>query len=171
MSSELFYSFLRISTAQTLRASGIDRCPPSVLDTLTDLTIRYMTLLSTKATANAYICGRGEVELGDLRFAMEQAGMLRPTRMLDETVNDGEVWGIDVEDEGLERFLEWCRTVPREIAAVTGGEELIDTLMKKQTNVSQEDRFKGTILDPSPPPSPTQHSKLEIEGGPGPVEL
>lgn len=126
MSSDLFYSFLRIATAQALRAAGIDRCAPSVLDTLTDLTIRYMDLLSVKASSIAAVCGRGEIEIGDLRMAMEEIGMLRPRRILDETVDDGEHWGIDVEDEGLQRFFEWCRSIPKEMQAVIGDEALID---------------------------------------------
>ncbi|KAK9235948.1 hypothetical protein V1525DRAFT_380530 [Lipomyces kononenkoae] len=166
MSSELFYSFLRITTAQVLRASGIDRCPPSVLDTLTDLAIRYMTLLSTRAASYAALCGRKEPDVGDIRMAMETIGGLRPMHMLDE-LPDGD-WDEDAEDEGLQRFIEWCYNTTKEFSTVTGGEELIDGLLKKQSKISQEDRFRGTILDPSSAATEEPDAEMRIEGGPGP---
>ncbi|KAK9355024.1 hypothetical protein V1523DRAFT_406610, partial [Lipomyces doorenjongii] len=167
MSSELFYSFLRITTAQILRASGIDRCPPSVLDTLTDLAIRYMTLLSTRAASYAALCGREEPGVGDIRMAMEAAGGLRPMRILDE-FPDGMDEEAEAEDDGLQRFIEWCYNTTKEFNTVTGGEELVDSLIKKQSKVSQEDRFRGTILDQSNAATEEIDAEVKIEGGPGP---
>lgn len=48
-------------------------------------------------------------------------------------------------------------------------------LMKKQAGVGQEDRFKGTILDPVDPSEQETNgymtAKIKIEGGPGPSAL
>ncbi|KAJ8097993.1 hypothetical protein POJ06DRAFT_214578 [Lipomyces tetrasporus] len=166
MSSELFYSFLRITTAQILRASGIDRCPPSVLDTMTDLAMRYMTLLSIRAAKYAALCGRKEPDVGDIRMAMEATGGLRPMRILDEFPDEDK--DDLAEDEGLQRFIEWCYNATKEFNTVAGGEELVDGLMKRQSKVSQEDRFRGTILDPSNATSENPEAGARIEGGPGP---
>ncbi|KAK9455615.1 hypothetical protein V1511DRAFT_458440 [Dipodascopsis uninucleata] len=166
MSSELFYSFFRITIAQILRSAGIDRCAPSVLDTLTDITIRYMALLANKAISNAILCGRDEPLLSDVRMAMESAGGLKPTRLLDESEdeeleedNEEAYDPRQVNDEGLQRFYEWCFTTAREMRSIIGNQELIDGLMKKQTKVSQEDRFKGTILEPTP-----EHINMSDDG-------
>ncbi|KAK9467918.1 hypothetical protein V1512DRAFT_122942 [Lipomyces arxii] len=166
MSSDLFYSFMRIITAQILRGSGIDRCAPSVLDTVTDFTLRYFNLLVTKAIEHAALCGRREPDIGDIRIAMEAVGELRPMRILDEVV-DGE-WDEETPDPGLQRFIQWCQDSAADAKKITGGEELVDGLMKKQTKVNQEDRFKGTILDPI---STDEEQHIKVDGGPHPESL
>ncbi|KAK9459805.1 uncharacterized protein V1516DRAFT_678046 [Lipomyces oligophaga] len=182
MSSDLFYSFMRITTAQVLRASGIDRCSPSALDTLTDLTIRYLDLLATKSVKLAEICGRSEIDVGDVRMAMESVpGGLRPMRILDENIDGEVVYGVDTEDEGLEKFFEWCRKVPNQIRSTAGGEDLLEVLVKKQTKISQENKLRDTILDNVVPTIIDEQQQQQpqqeaynhetpfiIEGGPGP---
>ncbi|KAK9447592.1 uncharacterized protein V1518DRAFT_421402 [Limtongia smithiae] len=170
MSSDLFYSFLRVTTAQLLRSAGIDRCSPTVLDTLTDLAARYFALVATRAAGYAALCGRAEVAVSDVRMAVEDSGGLRPMRMLDD---DGE------EDEGLRRFMEWCATAPKEARTVAGAESLIEVLLQKPGNANQDDRFRGTILDPAllshtapaadaSDSEDTSSDAIIISGGPGP---
>ncbi|KAK9479105.1 hypothetical protein V1514DRAFT_319428 [Lipomyces japonicus] len=190
MSSDLFFSLLRISTAQVLRLSGIDKCAPSVLDTVADLTVRYLGAITTRALENANLCGREELVIGDVRIAIESLGGLRPSRILDEHeyhANDDD--DDNVEDEGLQQFLEWCGTVNNDFAKINGGENLVEGLKKRQIRNTQEDRFHGTVLDIKSSQDLDHNNnnnnnnnnntsnnnnntnglkKIEIEGGPGP---
>ncbi|KAF8467715.1 Bromodomain associated-domain-containing protein [Kalaharituber pfeilii] len=76
--SELYFSLLRVSAAQTLRAAGLTTAKPSVLDAFTDITLRYLTLLAQTTRDFAERSNRPEPILSDVRAAMEHLGLIRP---------------------------------------------------------------------------------------------
>lgn len=88
MSSEFYFSLLRITTAQIFRAAGIDRCNPSVLDTATDITMRHLLLLADTCTELAAASGRSQVNIVDLAEAMVSIGLIRPARLIDTSSAD-----------------------------------------------------------------------------------
>lgn len=90
MSSEFFFSLLRITTAQIFRAAGIDRCNPSVLDTATDIAMRHLLLLADTCVDLAAGSGRSEVNIQDLAEAMVSIGLIRPCREIDTSCADDE---------------------------------------------------------------------------------
>ncbi|KAK9475370.1 uncharacterized protein V1510DRAFT_409015 [Dipodascopsis tothii] len=113
MSSDLYYSLLRISTAQILRSAGIDRCPPSVLDTLTDITIRYLTTLCSRSLSYSLLAHSSfqndvaecEPRAEDVRMALESLGMLRPMRLFDFSEEDVSL-GLLAEQPSLAGILD-----------------------------------------------------------------
>lgn len=88
MSSEFYFSLLRITTAQIFRAAGVDRCSPSVLDTATDITMRHLLLLADTCVDLAAGSGRSQVSIVDLAEAMVSIGLIRPCRAIDTSSAD-----------------------------------------------------------------------------------
>lgn len=82
-SNDFHFALLRISTAQLLRTVGIDRCAPSVLDTVTDILLRHLNLLAVTSQKLATLSGRKEVGVEDLAEAMVQIGVVKPAQYLD----------------------------------------------------------------------------------------
>ncbi|KAF5100860.1 hypothetical protein D0Z03_000739 [Geotrichum reessii] len=82
-SNDFHFALLRISTAQLLRTVGIDRCAPSVLDTVTDIFLRHLNLLAITSQKLATLSGRKEVGVEDLAEAMVQIGVVKPAQYLD----------------------------------------------------------------------------------------
>ncbi|KAL9100798.1 MAG: hypothetical protein Q9163_003864, partial [Psora crenata] len=129
----LHLSLLRPPILQILRATGFTSTKPSVLDTLTDLTSRYLILLATRTTlhaesasaetaaAAADLHSSVTVTLTSLRLALQDVGLLHPTRSEAEQHFTGQE---DV--RGLNGFVEWC-TGPvnaeiRRVAGMGGGD-------------------------------------------------
>ncbi|OLL25347.1 Transcription initiation factor TFIID subunit 3 [Neolecta irregularis DAH-3] len=86
----LFFSLCRISATQILQSSGFDKSRPSVIDTFTDILIRYIDLLGSTAKTFAEVAGRSSVHLEDLRGAFENTGVF-------------------FKEEGVEEFILWCK--------------------------------------------------------------
>lgn len=90
-----------------LRAAGYSSTKPSVLDTLTDIAARYMTLLAatTMNFADANHPDDLEICVTDIRMAMQACGVLGPEVILEE-----QGFG-DAEQEdmrGVENFIDWA---------------------------------------------------------------
>lgn len=121
MSSEFFFSLARISCAQIFRAHGIDRCPPSLLDTMTDILLRHLSMLASKCARNARLSGRELVVIQDVALAMEQIGLIYPHSMLDSGFDNEPVEEYPDEDteevppvppvggSGIEEFISWAK--------------------------------------------------------------
>lgn len=174
MSSDFFFSLVRISCAQILRSAGIDRCSPSILNAVADILIRHLDLLSQTASRNARLSGRNEVVIQDVALAMEQVGLIHPYTVLDP-------WDTDPQaNVGFENFIEWAKgPVPAEarriskipnqhanqksssnaavaaaqannpqsnVTTIDEDDEWLVALMKKQSKLGHETRFNGTVL-------------------------
>ena len=118
--SEVYFTLLRVSAAQTLRSAGITAAKPSVVDAFTgspppnfspplhlqltlslDLLARYLTLLGTTTRNFAESGGRTQAELIDARMAMEHVGLLRPISIFNDPNDD--------DTEAIDALVEWFR--------------------------------------------------------------
>ena len=102
--SSLFHAFLRPCVLQILRATGYHGTSPVVLDALTDLAARYMSLLCEKTASNAvhHYGDAGDYSLVEVRLALEEVGALLPQKVAAEQEDRGE------EDlRGVEEFVRW----------------------------------------------------------------
>lgn len=98
------HSLLRPCILHILRAAGYHSTRPSVLDALTDLAARYMTLLAQSTAIHAAINEHElEVTIQDVRMAMQDCGAILPEKVLEEQEFNGE------EDaRGADNFLSWA---------------------------------------------------------------
>ncbi|BFZ64472.1 hypothetical protein YB2330_005618 [Saitoella coloradoensis] len=156
-----YFSLARISALQILRASGIDRARPSVIDSFTDILVRYLLLLATSARDNAVLAGREGADVLDVRTAMGEYGVLvtrceapRPPSPLPLPGIEGmdmqleEEKEEDEDDEDLrvvEEFVEWCRgPQAAEIRKVAG----MDEYTPPNTAPSTADPDNPALQDP-----------------------
>ncbi|KAK6532898.1 hypothetical protein TWF281_007069 [Arthrobotrys megalospora] len=98
---QFYFSLLRISTAQMLRHAGLAGSRPSVLDSLTDMTARYLTLLGTTARAVSESSNRTTTELTDVLCAMEHLGLLRPLTLYHPDLDD---------TRAIDGFISWAKS-------------------------------------------------------------
>ncbi|KAF8252869.1 hypothetical protein K440DRAFT_629411 [Wilcoxina mikolae CBS 423.85] len=99
--SELFFSLLRISAAQALRAAGLTSAKPSVLDACADILARYLMLLGTTTSKFAESAGRIQAELVDVRVAIEHVGLVLPLNIFDDP--------CDNDTRGIDNLVDWFR--------------------------------------------------------------
>ncbi|KAI5850406.1 hypothetical protein DFP73DRAFT_491666 [Morchella snyderi] len=98
---ELFFALLRVSAAQALRAAGLTTAKPSVLDAVTDIMSRYLTLLGSTTRHFAESSGRTHAELPDARLALEHVGLLRPLNIFSDR--------DDEDTRAVDAFVEWMK--------------------------------------------------------------
>jgi transcription initiation factor TFIID subunit 3 len=79
-SDELFRNLLRPAVLHILRASGFHFGKPSAVDTVVDITVRYISLLAERTAYNAYSNHNDSTPtITDIRMAMQDCGLLVPT--------------------------------------------------------------------------------------------
>lgn len=169
----LHSALLRPPIIQILRAQGFHSTRPSVLETLSDLTARYLMILASSTAmhaSNAHPSDPAPV-LEDIYQALQDAGALRP--QLREWEED---WEGEEDLRGLDSFLGWI-TGPahREIRRIAGfvpsegdmvdpdameKEDFLTVLKKKHSKTGEESRYAGTLLGKSAEDHP-----VVIEGG------
>ncbi|KAF3259595.1 hypothetical protein TWF192_010455 [Orbilia oligospora] len=98
---QFYFSLLRISTAQMLRHAGLAGSRPSVLDSLTDMTARYLTLLGTTARSISESSNREESDVPDVLCAMEHVGLLRPLTLYNADLDD---------TRAIDNFITWAKS-------------------------------------------------------------
>lgn len=120
MSEQFYFSVLRITCVQLLRAAGIDRAAPGLVDALTDICVRHLELISKTAAELAHLSGREEAEVYDVALAMEKVGLIRPISILDP--RDENPDGIS----GFNEFIEWAKgaapRAARQVAQAPAGQ-------------------------------------------------
>ncbi|KAI5809632.1 hypothetical protein DFH27DRAFT_458900, partial [Peziza echinospora] len=96
--SDLYFSLLRVTAAQALRAAGLTTSKPSVLDAFTDITSRYLLLLAQTTRDFAELSNRpgSDPALEDVRAAMEHLGLIRPFEVAEDT-------------RGVDNLIEWFK--------------------------------------------------------------
>ncbi|KAI9802509.1 MAG: hypothetical protein M1833_001581 [Piccolia ochrophora] len=176
-SPNLHAALLRPPVLHILRAAGFHATRPSVMDTVVDLTVRYLLLLASTtvscASANNTVL---EPQLEDVRMAMQQCGVFRPQMSVAE-----EEWVGEEDMRGLDNFLEWIvgdgnREIRRvagmqvvgeaaadaaELEKLSAGEDFLSVLKKKHSKTGEESRYQGTVLGKTAEDNP-----VKIEGGP-----
>lgn len=114
----LHNALLRPPIIQILRAAGFHSTRPAVLDTLADITARYLLLLSSSTAEQATINHEDDPvpTIADVRRALQDAGALRPQKSELEEMQEGE------EDlRGIEAFTSWfAGPSHREIRRIAG---------------------------------------------------
>lgn len=108
----LFHAYLRPAMLQILRATGYHSTSPAVLDCVTDLAARYLSLLCERTADHAAHgasggCAGGSGEAGDfgvpeVRLALRDAGALLPERAGPE-----QLWRGEEDLRGVEEFAAW----------------------------------------------------------------
>jgi transcription initiation factor TFIID subunit 3 len=110
---QLHQALLRPAIIQILRAAGFHSAKPSVVDTLTDIAGRYITLLASRAAFHAFSNHNDPIpDITDVRLAMSDSGLLNPALTATE-----EVWRELLRDpiseiperNGIRRFEEMKR--------------------------------------------------------------
>lgn len=78
--NDLFHSLLRPAVLHILRATGFHHGRPSAVDTLVDLTARYLSLLAERTAYNAY-SNHNHVtpDTTDVRMALQDCALLLPS--------------------------------------------------------------------------------------------
>ncbi|KAL2372949.1 hypothetical protein RJ035_002152 [Blastomyces gilchristii] len=137
----LYHTLLRPPVIQILRAAGFHSASPAVVDTLTDLTARYLILLASFTSDHANN-SHDEIpipNLHDVIMALRDAGALKPQMSLSEEVLRGE------EDmRGLEAFMAWFSgPVNKEIRRVAGFIPSEGDVVDEDT-LEKEDYLTGT---------------------------
>ncbi|KAF1975312.1 hypothetical protein BU23DRAFT_503935 [Bimuria novae-zelandiae CBS 107.79] len=78
--SDVYNALLRPAVLDILRAAGFNGAKPSVVDTVVDLTARYLTVLASRTAYNAYSNHNDlDPDVTDVRMAMQDCGLLVPT--------------------------------------------------------------------------------------------
>ena len=78
--NDLFLSLLRPAVLHILRATGFQHGKPSAVDTIVDLTARYLSLLAERTAYNAYSNHNDLTPtITDVRMAMQDCALLVPT--------------------------------------------------------------------------------------------
>ncbi|KAL8874742.1 MAG: hypothetical protein Q9198_006808 [Flavoplaca austrocitrina] len=175
MSSKAIYaSLLRPPVLHILRAAGFHATKPAVLDTLVDLTARYLSLLASNAAAHAQGNHHDLIlTVTDIRMALQDVGAIWPQKSAMEEDLMGE------EDmRGFDNFLKWMMgDEHREIRRVAGWigteaplpgidesagrEDFLTALKRKHNKTGESSRFQGTVLGTN-----AEEKPILIEGGP-----
>ncbi|KAL8909361.1 MAG: hypothetical protein Q9171_005081 [Xanthocarpia ochracea] len=175
MSSNAIYtSLLRPPVLHILRAAGFHATKPAVLDTLVDLTARYLILLASNSATHAQENHNDLVlTVTDVRMALQDVGALWPQKSAMEENVMGE------EDmRGVDKFVKWMMGEEnREIRRVAGlienedpipgievpagRDDFLTALKKKHNKTGESSRFQGTVMGTA-----AEEKPIRIEGGP-----
>lgn len=100
----LFHSFLRPSILQILRATGYHSASPAVIDAITDLAARYLSLLCEKTASHAvhHYGDAADYSIVELRLALQDVGALLPEKVAAERE-----WLGEEDLRGVEDFIKW----------------------------------------------------------------
>jgi transcription initiation factor TFIID subunit 3 len=169
----LHNALLRPPIIQILRAAGYHSTRPSVLDTLSDLTSRYLLLLGSSAAEHAANSHPDDPvpTLNDIQLALHDVGALGP--QMQEFEQD---WRDEEDTRGVDAFIAWFSgPVNREIRRIAGyipsegdvvdadlleKEDYLTVLKKKHSKTGEESRYAGTVLGKD-----AEEHPITIEGG------
>ncbi|KAL5624651.1 hypothetical protein BROUX41_004711 [Berkeleyomyces rouxiae] len=158
-----FHALLRPCVLQILRATGYYGSRPSVVDTLTDLAVRYMLLLCQKTAFHAVDNGNDLAPtIVDVRMAMQDMGMLLPERPLFEQDFLGEE-----DTRGVDEFVAWFDSLGAKaidaLPLYDGESEAPDyltALKTKHSKTGEDSKYTATALG-----RPVDHGEILAEGG------
>lgn len=161
----LFHALLRPSILQILRSTGYHSTRPAVLDSLTDLAARYLSLLC-QSTADHAAHNQGDsadFTIVDIRMALQDAGALMPERLPAE-----ELFHNKEDLRGLEEFIAWfAGQRMKEMMDVGSGDgemdatDYLNALKKKHSKTGEDAKYHGTILGRG-----HDAGEVQVEGGP-----
>lgn len=158
--NDLFLNLLRPAVLHILRATGFHYGKPSAVDTVVDLTARYLSLLAERTAYNAYSNHNDLIpDISDVRMAMQDCGLLVPTMTAGE-----ELWKEylrkpldEYNGESGAREMEEARRDAEDTADVT---EFIEWVKGEQNKEIR--RIAGTYKPVATNPT-EQLDQLEME--------
>lgn len=174
--NDLFISLLRPAVLHILRATGFHHGKPSAVDTVVDLTARYLSLLAERTAYNAYSNHNDLTpDITDVRMAMQDCGLLVPTmtaaeelwkEMLrkplegynaDTSARDMEEARRDAEDTAdVKEFIDWVTGEQnREIRRIAGTYKPVATNPTEQLDQLEMEDYLNTLMK--------KHSKTGVE--------
>lgn len=163
--NDLFITLLRPAVLHILRAAGFHGAKPSVVDTLVDLTARYMFLLASRTAYNAYSNHNDPTpDLTDVRMAMQDCGLLIPTMTGAEEIwkeilrkpleeYDEETGArakeekrrLDEDTKDVKEFINWVKgDYNKEISRVAGTLKQLPTATETLDAEEMEDYLSST---------------------------
>lgn len=167
-SDDLFLNLLRPAVLHILRASGFHYGKPSAVDTVVDLTARYISLLAERTAYNAYSNHNDSTpNITDVRMAMQDCGLLVPTMTAGEEewkqilrkpldfyneesgAREMEKQRRDTEDTAdVREFIEWVRGEQnQEIRRIAGTLKPVATNPIEQMDQQEmEDYLNSTLV-------------------------
>lgn len=173
---DAYLAFLRPSIIHILRAAGFHAARPAALDSLVDITARYLEILAVRTAESAALTGNTTIPtITDARNALQYVGAIKPEMGPAEE----QLYGDD-DLRGVNSLISWFDGPQAgEIRRVAGlepdgtalpGEDVVKedyltALKKKHSKTGDEERFRGTMLGMDLPPR-----RRIIEGG-GPTSL
>ncbi|KAF1912300.1 hypothetical protein BDU57DRAFT_522501 [Ampelomyces quisqualis] len=175
-SDDLFLNLLRPAVLHILRASGFHYGKPSAVDTVVDLTARYISLLAERTAYNAYSNHNDSTpNITDVRMAMQDCGLLVPTMTAGEEewkqilrkpldfynaetgAREMEEQRRDAEDTAdVKEFIEWVRgDQNQEIGRIAGTRKPVATNPIEQLDQLEMEDYLNTLMK--------KHSKTGVE--------
>ncbi|KAI3403779.1 hypothetical protein KGF56_003414 [Candida oxycetoniae] len=107
MEDSFNFSLLRISIAQILKAHGVDKCKPSLLNIVTDIYIEFFTRLVQESIKCSHLrISSNEPELQDVMQSMINIGFIKarfPLRIHDEYFKEDEEYNT----KSVNSFRDW----------------------------------------------------------------
>lgn len=171
-SDDLFLNLLRPAVLHILRATGFHYGKPSAVDTVVDLTARYLKLLAERTAYNAYSNHNDSTpNITDVRMAMQDCGLLVPTMTAGEEewkqilrkplefyneesgARQAEEQRRDAEDTAdVHEFIEWVRgDQNKEIRRIAGTYKPVPTNPTEQLDqLEMEDYLNSMLRIPYP---------------------
>ena len=136
-------SLLRPPILHILRAAGFHAIRPAALDTLVDLTSRYLCLLASRTAVHAFTNHNDLTPtVVDVRMALQDVGALRPQCGIMEEQCMGEE-----DTRGMDAFLKWMTGDEskeiRRIAGMLGTDGEVDV----EAGAPVEDFLTGRMSD------------------------
>ena len=141
--TDLQLSLLRPPVLHILRAAGFHAARPAAIETLVDLTARYLVLIASKTADYAWSNhGDSTPTTTDARMALQYVGALRP-----ELGPMEEQQQFDDDMRGMEGFLSWfAGEGNKEIMRIAGLVETDGQLANIEPGKSREDYLAGKAL-------------------------
>ncbi|OAL07527.1 hypothetical protein IQ06DRAFT_12120 [Phaeosphaeriaceae sp. SRC1lsM3a] len=175
-SDELFRTLLRPAVLHIMRASGFHYGKPSAVDTVVDLTARYISLLAERTAYNAYSNHNDSTpNITDVRMAMQDCGLLVPTMTAGEEewkqilrkpldfyneetgAREMEQQRRDADDTAdVREFIDWVRgDQNKEIMRIAGTLKSVATNPVEQLDQLEMEDYLNTLMK--------KHSKTGVE--------
>ncbi|OWY43707.1 bromodomain associated-like protein [Alternaria alternata] len=174
--NDLFLNLLRPAVLHILRATGFQHGKPSAVDTIVDLTARYLSLLAERTAYNAFSNHNDLMpDVSDVRMAMQDCALLVPTmtageelwkeilrKPLDEYneetgARENEAARRDAEDTAdVTEFIEWVKgDQNKEIRRIAGIYKPVATNPTEQLDQEEMEDYLNTLMK--------KHSKTGVE--------
>jgi len=165
--NDLFLNLLRPAVLHILRATGFQHGKPSAVDTIVDLTARYLSLLAERTAYNAFSNHNDLTpDISDVRMAMQDCALLVPTmtageelwkeilrKPLDEYneetgARENEAARRDAEDTAdVTEFIEWVKgDQNKEIRRIAGIYKPVATNPTEQLDQEEMEDYLNSML-------------------------